>query len=281
MFSSYLVARNTVKFYQKRFVTVSNEIDLANGLKLTTGFDYEKRNDLENLISYNLFNKIPSSNRPHGQTGQMPGHEAYIANFGLQYTPRHYYTIRQGQKQYLDAAFPTFRLQYSKGFPMGNNINASFDKIAISAFQNIQFGLFDKLFYAVNVGTFLSSKQIYFPDYKHFQTNELFITENLLDMSFAMENYRSSTNDKWLQAHVSYTTQYLLIKQIPAFQRFLFDEAIHLKTLWTPVQNHNEAGYSIGLGDIGRIGVMVTFSKLKYENVGFFISFPLLNLSTR
>jgi len=141
--------------------------------------------------------------------------------------------------------------------------------------------LFDKLFYAVNVGTFLSSKQIYFPDYKHFQTNELFITENPLDMSFAMENYRSSTNDKWLQAHVSYTTQYLLIKQIPAFQRFLFDEAIHLKTLWTPVLNHNEAGYSIGLGDIGRIGVMVTFSKLKYENVGFFISFPLLNLSTR
>jgi hypothetical protein len=164
---------------------------------------------------------------------------------------------------------------------MGNALNPSFEKIETSIIQNIQLGMFDRFIYAVNAGTFLSSKQMYLPDFKHFQTNELIFTENPLYTSFMLDNYRYATNDKWLQAHASYTSQYLFIKHIPFLQGYLFDEAVHLKTLWTPALNHNEAGYSIGLGDIGRIGVSVSFRKLKYESVGIVVSIPLLYLMTK
>jgi hypothetical protein len=274
--SSFIAGRNTVKFYQKRFAVVENEIDIANGLRLTTRFNYEKRNDLENAISYNLLNRTPASNRPHGQIERMPDHDAYIADIELSYTPRHYYTIREGRKRYLNSSFPTIRLRYSKGFPMGNSLNATFDKIETSITQDIRLGLFDRLLYTVNAGTFLSSKQACFPDFKHFQTNEIIVTENPLYTSFMIENYRYSTHDKWLQVHVSYFSQYLLFKQIPFLQRYLFDEALHLRTLWTPTLNHNEAGYSIGFGDIGRIGVAVSFRKMKYESVGIVVSIPFV-----
>jgi hypothetical protein len=276
--SSFITGRNIIKFYQKRFAVVSNEIDIANGLRLTTRFNYEKRNDLENATSYNLLKREPASNRPHGQTEIMPDHDAYIADIELAYTPRHYYTISKGQKRYLNSSFPTVRLRYMKGFPMGNTVNPSFDRIETFIVQNIRLGLFDRLLYAVNAGTFLSAKQTYLPDFRHFQTNEIVFTENALYTSFTMENYRYATNDKWLQAHVSYTSQYLFLKHIPFLQRSLLEEAVHLKTLWTPVLNHNEVGYSIGLGDIGQIGISVSFRRLKYENVGITISLPLLNL---
>ena len=277
-FASFIAGRNTIKFYQKQFVFVSNEIDIANGLRLTTKFNYEKRNDLENATSYNLLKREPASNRPHGQIDRMSDHEAYIANIELSYTPRHYYTILRGRKRYLNSSFPTVSLRYNRGFPMGNSLNASFEKIETSIVQNIRLGLFDRLYYAVNAGTFLSSKQAYLPDFKHFQTNEIIVTENQLYTSFMLDNYRYATHDKWLQAHVSYISQYLLLKQLPFFQRYLFEEALHLRTLWTPALNHNEAGYSIGIGDIGRIGVSVGFSKTKYDNVGIVISIPLLNI---
>jgi hypothetical protein len=277
-FSSFLIARNITKFYQKRFVTFTNEIDIANGLRLTTGINHEKRNDLENVASWNLSKKEPASNRPHGQVEKMPDNEANIINIGLSYTPRHYYMIRSGQKRYLNSDFPTVSLRYSKGFSKGNDINPSFDKIETSIVQTIQLGLFDQFLYAVNAGAFLSAKQTYLPDYKHFPANEIMVTDNPLYTSFMLDNYRYATNDKWLQAHVSFTSQYLLLKNIPFLQSSFLDEAIHLKTLWTPDINHNEAGYSIGLGDVGRIGIIVGFRKMKYENVGFVISLPLLNM---
>ena len=273
---SILFAENTAKFYQKKFATVSNEIDLANGLKLTTSFSYENRNDLDNNTSWNLFNKVPKDNRPRGWT-TMPNHESYNASFGLEYTPRYYYHIFEGKKKYLHSAYPTLRLRYDKGFAGKSAINSSFDKIEASFHQSIRLNLFNKLYYESSVGAFLSAKQTYLPDYKHFNSIELLLTGKSFNNSFTLDNYTYVTNERWAQLFVTYSSQYLLLKQLPFTQRYLFDEAIHLKTLWIPGVNHNEAGYSIGLGDAGRIGVFFGFQDLKYDNFGFVISLPLFN----
>ena len=274
---SIIVAANTARFYQKRFVTVSNQIDIANGLVLTTGFNYENRNDLENNASWNFFNRQPASNRPHDHIDRMTSHEAYIANIDLDYTPRHYYRIRNGSKQYLNSGFPTIRLRYSKAFSGSSLINSSFDKIETSVFQNLQFNLFSAFFYNVNAGVFLSGKNIYLPDCKHFQANEMFLTGKSFLTSFTMDNYRYATGDKWLQSHIAFSSQYLFLKQLPFMQRYPLEEAVYLKTLWTPVVNHNEAGYSIGLHGGMQVGVFAVFRKQHYESTGLVLSIPLLN----
>ncbi|MDR0795263.1 MAG: DUF5686 and carboxypeptidase regulatory-like domain-containing protein, partial [Tannerella sp.] len=274
--ASILYAGNTAMFYQKRFLTVANDIDLANGLRLTTRFNYERRNNLENTASYNLFNKTPNPNRPHGHDEPLPGHEAIIANIGLEYTPRLYYRISDGRKHYVRSDYPTFRLRYNRGFSGNSDIYSSFENIEATIIQSIRLNLFDNLFYAVNAGVFLSDRKTYLPDYKHFQTNEMFLSDKSFNTSFTMDNYRYATNEKWVQGFVTYSTQYLLLKQIPFMQRYLFDEAVYLKTLWTPAVNFNEAGYSIGLGDL-RIGVFAGFKKMTYENVGITITLPFLS----
>ena len=275
--TSILLAGNTVKFYQKRFFSVTNEIDLTNGLILTTGFNYEKRNDLDNKTSWNILNKEPNDNRPHGLTEKMPDHDSYTLNISLEYTPRYYYSIWNGKKNYRRSDYPTFRLRYNKGFAGSSHINSSFEKIEASFTHTIQFNLFNQLYYAAGAGAFLSNKQTYLADYKHFPSNELFLTDKLFNNSFTTDNYIFATNEKWVQGFVTYSSQYLLIKQLPFLQRYLFDEAVHLKTLWIPGTNHNEAGYSIGFGGIGRIGVFFCFRKQKYEHLGIILSLPIMS----
>ena len=285
--SSILVAANTAKFYQKKFVSVSNRIDIANGLMLASSFNYENRNDLENNTSFNFFNKQPASNRPHGQTDRMPDHKSYIAHIALEYTPRYYYRISNGRKYYVKTNFPTIRLNYSKGFStlsrhsFLSDKNSSFDRIETSALQSIRINLFNSIFYTVNAGAFLTDKPVYLPDYMHFQTNELFLTGKSFNTSFTMDNYRYATNDKWLQAHIVYSSQYLLLKQLPFMQRFPFEESVYLKTLWIPGLHYHEGGYSIGIGDLMQIGVFAGFRNQRYESTGLVVGIPLFNTVTK
>jgi hypothetical protein len=125
---------------------------------------------------------------------------------------------------------------------------------------------------------FLSAGQTYLPDFKHFRTNEMFLAGKSLNNSFLMDNYRYATNNKWMQAHVAYISDYLLLKQIPFMQGYLFNESLHLRTLQLPHLNYTEAGYSIGFGNLGRVGVFAGFDGLKYEHVGFTVTVPLLNM---
>ena len=275
--ASLLFAGNTANFYQKRYASILNKVDIASGLILTSGFKYENRNDLENNISYNFLNKRPNSNCPHGHAGIMPDHKAYIADITIEYTPRYYYSVWKGRKFYSKTNFPTMSLSYKKSFSGSDERNSSFDNIEATVFQNVRINIFNSLFYEVNAGKFLSAKRTYLPDYKHFMTNEMFLTGKSFNNSFYMDNYRYATNDKWMQAHATYSSNYLLIKNIPPLQSMLFNEAIHLHSLWTPDINYNEAGYSIGLGELGRVGVFVGFNKLKHESTGILISLPLIN----
>ena len=46
--SSSLFGRNDLKLYEKRFATISNQIELANSLLLTTSLTWQRRSMLRN-----------------------------------------------------------------------------------------------------------------------------------------------------------------------------------------------------------------------------------------
>ena len=92
-----------------------------------------------------------------------------------------------------------------------------------------------------------------------------------------LDPYAQSADDRWLQAHLTYSSDYLLLKQLPVLQSALFNEALHVHALLRPRFNHIEAGYSLGLDDVGRLGVFVGWENGRYRSVGFTVSLPLLN----
>jgi len=281
--SSLFFGTNPIKFYQKRYVSILNNMDLTNGLILSLGGAWENRNALENQLSYSIFSGPPSVNIPHGQTSLMPDNKIVKYSIDIQYTPRYYYHLYGGEKRYAYSKYPTFRFKYIGGVTDSPAETGNFHRFEAGIRHRIKLNAFDNINYFVSAGTFVDGENAFFPDFKHFKTNELFLTGNNQGDSFSLlDNYRYSTNKRWLEGHLNYTSSYLFLKDLPFLQSYLFNESLHAKTIWLPGRNYTEAGYSLGFEDIGRIGVFVGFEKGTYDAVGFTISLPILrNMGAR
>lgn len=277
-FASLLFAANSTKLYRMRFADVTHRIDVTNGLRLSATMHYERRSTLENHTSYRIFGEAPHSNLPHGYTSvPMPDHTAWIAGIQLRYTPRYYYRIQEGRKIYAYSDYPTFSFYYRQGIPFGDTRNASFTMLSASVMQTVKLNLFNRFFYGVDAGIFPSAERLYLPDFKHFITRELYVVDRPMQTAFNLiDHYRYAANDKWLQGHLMFSSDYLLLKHIRFMQNYLFDEALHVHSLWIPGRNYSEAGYSVGFSEAGRIGVFAGFNNGRYDAVGFTVSLPLL-----
>ncbi|WP_071147185.1 DUF5686 and carboxypeptidase regulatory-like domain-containing protein [Bacteroides ihuae] len=277
--SSLLFARNEVKLYEKRFLSLNNDIELANGLQLSASLQWHRRRMLDNTISSSLFNQSAKSNIP-GNTNFVPMLENDLlkSSFLLTYTPAHYYRMVEGKKKYEDSAFPTFTLGYERAFPMsGGRYISSYHRVEFSAKQTVEFGMFNRLSWYANAGGFFHAKRLQFPDYKHLATTNLPFTERTFTEGFSLlENYRYSTASRWAQTNLMWSTPYLLLKHLPLLQRKGFDEALHLRSLISYDRKpYFELGYSVGFLDFARIGVFGGFDYLKHHSTGVSVSISL------
>ena len=281
--ASLWFARNDVKLYDKRFLSVNNHIELTNGLSLSSGLTWQRRSMLHNHVSQSMFGKKAQSNLPPSEAFvPMPTNELLKLSFALEYTPAHYYRMVRGKKVYEESRFPTFALSYERAFPLsGATLSPSYHRAEFSVHQRIEFGMFNTLSWSANAGAYWNARQLQFPDYKHFAATRLPVTEREFDNGFfLLNNYAYSTATRWAQAGLTWHTPYLLLKQLPFLKRSQFDEALHLRSLVVYGQHpYTEAGYSIGFSNWIRAGVFVGFENLKYRSVGVAVSIPLSRLA--
>ncbi|MDR1757102.1 MAG: DUF5686 and carboxypeptidase regulatory-like domain-containing protein [Culturomica sp.] len=278
MLVSIVSASNYMKFYEKRYLRFQNRIDPATGLFFTVGGLYEKRSLPENHASYNLRKRDPEPNLPSLRGGiDMPAHASLSFHSELRYTPRYYFEVKDGRKQYVKTAWPTFSVRYEKGVQPGTQCGSSYDRLEVGIFQDIRLGLFDRIVYGASAGKFLSKKELWFPDYKHFKTIGWTIAENDWAGVYLLPDYYAlSTNREWATGTLDYYSSYLLLKRLPFLQRFLFGEALHFRYLRTPDTGHYmEAGYSLGFGRNLRAGGFVSFDRGKYKAWGIRVTLPL------
>lgn len=276
--TSLVCADNFMKFYGKRYVALENRIDISNGLVLSVGGNYEKRRVLENHISYNIYKKDPKPNTPSSEGGvDMPDNTALHVYGQLDYTPRSFYRLRNGYKRYVRSDWPTFSVRYDRGISVGSGLSSAYNRIAIGVQQKKSLGLFDKISYKVQAGKFFSVKELYFPDYKQFgATGWVFSKEMFFSDFYLTDYYELATAEKWFQGALNYTSSYLLIKRLSFMQRFLFNEAVHVRYVWMPeTKSYTECGYSLGFEDEIRGGVFFGFDREGYRGVGVRVVLPL------
>lgn len=277
--SSSLFGHNHLKLYENTFFTVNHAIEPFNGLLFSSSLSWQRRKMLDNHIRHSWFKRDAEPNLPENDAFRsMPDNDILKASFELEYTPAHYYHMSKGKKVYEDSPYPTFALKYDRAFPMdGSRYITSYHLMQFSAKQDIEFGMFNRLHWSVSAGTFWNVKNLQFPDFKHFASTRILVTERFFDTGFSLlDNYALSTNTRWAQANVSWYTPYLLLKHLPFLSRKSFDEALHLRSIVIYGQRpYTELGYSIGFSDMARIGVFVGFDCLKYHSAGVSISLPL------
>ena len=277
--SSSLFGHNHLKLYENTFFTVDHAIEPANGLLFSSSLSWQRRKMLDNHIRKSWFKRDAEPNIPENTAFRpMPENDILKASFELEYTPAHYYHMSQGKKVYEASRYPTFALKYDRAFPMsGSRYLTSYHLMQFSAKQKIEFGMFNRLYWSVNAGSFFDAKNLQFPDFKHFASTRILVTERSFDTGFSLlDNYALSTNTRWTQANVSWYTPYLLLKHLPFLSRKAFDEALHLRSIVIyGGRPYTEIGYSIGFSDMARIGVFAGFDCLKFHSVGVSLSLPL------
>ncbi len=277
--ASSFFGRNEVKLYEKRFLSLSHEIEVANSLLLSSSLSWQHREMLENHVHRSWFKKEAEPNIPDSRAFHpMPKNELLKASFALEYTPAHYYKMIKGKKVYEDSRFPTFTLRYDRAFPLKSSLlSPSYHLAEFSATQNIEFGMFNIVDWAVNAGTFWNRKGMQFPDFKHFETTRLPVTGYSFDAGFSLlDNYAYSTNRRWVQAGISWYTPYLLVKFLPFLKKKNLDEALHLRSLVEYSRHpYSEIGYSVGFLKLARLGVFAGFDCLKYRSAGVSVSISL------
>ncbi|GHV71304.1 membrane protein [Bacteroidia bacterium] len=292
MYSLYS-GKNYAKFYEKKYVQLSNQIDIANGLQLGLGLEWAKRRYLDNHTTWNIFKKTDkwTPNVPE-YTGELHLEYSDMAKYFvyLQYTPQYYYRIADGKKQYDHSSYPTFEAIYQQGFKGGSGDNYSeFSQLRLSVHQRVKLGVYSSFNYRVNAGKFFNDNAFNYIDYKHFGTggNKWVSLESWNNSYALLPYYTYSTNKEWLQAFAGYRTDYLLLKRIPYFQGKLFSEILQAKFLHTPDKKYyTEWGYSIGLGGaLGNVGInagaFVAFDSFKYNGFGLQLSMPVIGIFGR
>ena len=278
--TSFVYGKNFIRYFDRKFIQASNQIDITNGLNLMLSLGYESRHSLENRTAWNLFNKTPRENMPEAWYDDFPTHHAALLGLQLTYTPRYRYKIEKGQKEYVSSAYPTFALHYKAGTDVSDKHAMSvFGSAAASIHQTLKTSLFSHFIYSATAGVFFNRKSLYLPDYKFFQQNPMVVTDKFFNHSFNLLPDYTYSNRYWAEAHVMYISDYLLLKNLPFLQNYLFDEALHLHFLNADNRfNHIEGGYSIGLGGLSRVGVFTAFDGKKFNSVGVRLSLPMFSL---
>jgi hypothetical protein len=176
------------------------------------------------------------------------------------------------------SAWPTFFAEWRKGVRGVWSSPADFDHLSGGVRQWLSPGLGQRLGYSVRAGGFTNRRELHFPDFHHFATADIPLTNRSINAGgtfHLLPYYRYSTDGAYLEAHVNYQARYLLVKLLPWFSDRLWMEGLNAGYMRTArMPNYTELGYTIGL--VAQAGVFVGFEGLKYRSFGVKLSIPIM-----
>src|SRR5690554_7466714 len=93
--------------------------------------------------------------------------------------------------------------------------------------------------WAVNAGTFLRNEQMHFSQFKHFSGSASpLLFSDMTSGLFLLNDYASSTNEWFVRAGATYSSPWLLLKNLPFFSNRVWNENLHFNYLHTPEHPH-------------------------------------------
>jgi hypothetical protein len=277
--SSLFFRENIIQYYDKIFAGLKHKIEAFNGFQTTVGFSYEQQRPLDNHSDYSFFfrkkrqykSNIPENEYVRNNSAYISQQSAFLIKVSLSYTPRMYYRFSEDKKRkyYAGSKFPTFTLSWEKAIDNFLGSNSHFDYLELNITQDINLKLSKSFKYTLSAGFFPDAKSMHFSKFKHFQSNNFWISFSPLYGEFnTIQNYQYATNEWFTSVHTKYETLYLVLKFIPGLNKTLMTENLHLSFLSNSLtKSYVEVGYSLSrIFLVGNVGFFVGFDEYKTIN---------------
>ncbi len=283
--SSLFFRNNYLRLYESRFVAAGYRTRIANGLNVAITGEYEYRKLLANNTDFSFagpdrpyFDNIPDNEylTPPLATpdNQLRDHGHYEIVTNVTFTPRQRYYVNRGIRIPAGSDWPTFGLTWEHGINETGITSPSFrhyDRIRIQASRSSEPGAFSEFRWLIRAGALLNKDYVSFFDFNHFNPQPLHILLDDYQDAFRLRSYYSlSTPSYYGEAHVKYTSPYLMIKYLPGLSNTLMRENLSLSWLGTGDRgSYTELGYSVSeIWLFGELGLYAGFDNLKFRSFG-------------
>ncbi len=281
--SSLFFKTNFARFYENRYVKLSNKVDLVNGLALTTKIEWKNVRQLENSTNFSFINNSLNytPNQPANDevsASQLAGQIVAKFGFRLEYTPRYYYRIKSGAKYMSHSDFPTFHMGYEKGVKNIFSSTSDFDYLYAGINYTIEFSETSSLSWELAGGWYPNANQLHFSDFEHVMTQTSPVLPHEYRHSFYVPNYYAlSTADRFINGFISYKSPFILLKYLPILSNTLWREMIWAGYYSSPTNSyHTEVGYTLlEVLFSTNVGVFVGFDKFNFSKIGINMSFRI------
>ncbi|MFY0605129.1 MAG: carboxypeptidase-like regulatory domain-containing protein [Cyclobacteriaceae bacterium] len=219
---SLVWGNNYAKLYQKIFAYVGYQKEVTNGILIKGKLEYQDRASLSNHASFNFRDKTFTPNSPGNReiaSTDFGRHQALIFGLESRFRIAQQYIDRPDRKILLDNKYPEFILEYKKGIdPFGLDVDYDFARIGME--YDLRLGLFGESEFSASHGRFLNNRQMYFPDFHHFNGSQVYITTPGLENAFQLLNYyRYSTQLSYIDAHWEHHFNEFIFNKIPYVRR--------------------------------------------------------------
>jgi hypothetical protein len=288
--TSLFLRKNYLKLYDSRYLTLGYSSEIRNGLKLEFSAGFDNRKPLDNNTSFSILNPsrdytenipvneylMPGSNVINQLDNQK--HFEFVTD--VTFTPFQKYRLNNGNRIPQGSDWPAFRLTWEHGM---NKIPAwkdyrHFDMFRLEVSQEHETGAFSQFKWRIRTGVFADNRNISYYDFFHFNSQPLILMINdYTDAFFLPAYYSLSTPELFGEAHLKYTTPYLLLKLLPGLSNTLIRENISISYLGSRFHsNYTELGYSLSeIFLLGEVGFYLGFDDLKYKTFGVRITVRL------
>lgn len=279
--ASLWFGRNYMKLYENRYVSLSNRIDPFNGFEVYSSVSLARRVELQNntdFIIYGGNRKWYTSNIPTNEwvTPQnLSTHSTFEGTLRLRYTPFYHYRVRDGRKQMLYSKWPTFTVQVKKAFAEVLNTNADYMHWETKVSQIISTGPSNRITYKFVHGDFVGKRNLYFVDFKHFNTMRVPVVIPSFNEGYQnISYYRRSTWGSYTQLFLSYQSPYLALKYLPFLSNRIWQENLQLAFLKTQgYKPYYEVGYYLSqIGVVGGVGIFGSFEGTQFQSLSVKVS---------
>ena len=279
LISAWYFAENYKRYYQTGFFETAVSQQLAKNLVISFSAAYNNFQTLQNSVSY-LFSdeKDFHENVPGNLNSANPALEnqkSFETQIGLRYR-------KNLKKPWLEQSpflfmgdFYSVSLNFNQGIKNVFSSVSDFSRIDFSVKQQANISPGAGIEWQINAGHFFTSRQMFFSQFKHFNTAEILVPFSSFTHTFQMLNdYIPSTNRSYVNAGFEFRTEYILLRYLSFINTRTWSESLHLNYLSTPeLKNYYECGYSLNsLFFAGNVGVFAGFNGNSFENIALKIS---------
>lgn len=265
-----LAESNYMKLYQKDFLKLSYNSELANGIYMRSFLEYSDRSPLMNTSDFVLFPaaknyKVYSSNDPLDPTkdsiSSFKQNQSLELRVNLRLRYKQKYVTRPDEKWVYGSKYPTLHLEYRKGINslLGSDVN--YDLLKASVTDRMNFKLLGKASYLVSAGKFINNKKIELMDHFHFSGNKTILSNFDFSDFQLLDYYTYSTRNYFVEAHYEHDFAGFILNKIPLLRKLKVNELAGIHYLYTEkIQNYFEVFLGIEKLNLARIDFVMAFS---------------------